>query len=79
MAFDGLERWGVDPCDAKRLLGIIEQRCLSDRTGATWQSDAVRALTDRWHTDRQEALRLMTLGYIERMQTNEPVHSWPAI
>jgi hypothetical protein len=79
MAFDGLERWGVDPGDAKRLLGIIEQRCLSCRTGATWQSEAVRTLTKGRHADRQEALRLMTLGYIERMQTNEPVHTWRGI
>jgi hypothetical protein len=79
IAFDGLERWGVEPGDAKRLLGIIEQRCLSCRTGATWQSEAVRTLTAGRHADRQEALRLMTLGYIERMQTNEPVHTWPGI
>ena len=76
MAFDGLESWGVDPGDAKRLLRIIEQRCLSARTGATWQAEAVRAITERRRADRQEALRLMTLGYSERMRTNEPVHSW---
>ncbi len=76
LAFDGLERWGVDADDAKRLLGIIEQRCLSGQTGATWQTEAVRALTERRHADRPEALRLMTLGYIDRMQTNEPVHTW---
>jgi hypothetical protein len=78
MAFDGLERWGVDPADAKRLLGIIEQRCLYGRTGATWQTEAVHALSSGGRrADRQEALRLMTLGYIERMHTNEPVHCWP--
>jgi len=66
----------VDPGDAKRLLRIIEQRCLSARTGATWQAEAVRAITERRRADRQEALRLMTLGYSERMRTNEPVHSW---
>ena len=76
LAFDGLEQWGVDGDDAKRLLGIIEQRCLSGRTGATWQTEAVHALTGCGE-DRQEALRLMTLGYIERMRTNEPVHAWP--
>jgi hypothetical protein len=79
LAFDGLELWGVDPADAKRLLGIIEQRCLYGRTGATWQTDAVRALSADGRTDRREALRLMTLGYIDRMHTNEPVHCWPDI
>jgi hypothetical protein len=77
LAADGLELWGVDPGDAKRLLSIIEQRCLCCRTGATWQTDAVRALTGRDGTGRQEALRQMTLGYIEQMRTNEPVHCWP--
>jgi hypothetical protein len=80
MAFEGLERWGVEPGDAKRLLGIIEQRCLCCRTGSTWQTEAVRTLSSgRRRLDRQEALRQMTLGYIERIQTNEPVHSWPDI
>jgi hypothetical protein len=80
MAVDGLERWGVDPADAKRLLGIIEQRCLYGRTGATWQTEAIRGLSSGGQrADRQEALRLMTLGYIERMRTNEPVHCWPAM
>jgi hypothetical protein len=78
LAFDGLEQWGVDGDDAKRLLGIIEGRCLSGRTGATWQAEAVHALTHRGE-DRQEALRLMTLGYIDRMRTNEPAHAWPAM
>jgi len=79
LAADGLELWGVDPGDAKRLLGIIEQRCLCGRTGATWQIDAVRALAARHGTGRAEALRLMTLAYIEQMRTNEPVHCWPEI
>ncbi len=77
LAWQGLELWGVDTKDADRLLGIIEQRCLTSRTGATWQAESVHAL-DR-HGDRQEALRIMMQGYIERMNTNEPVHSWPPI
>jgi hypothetical protein len=78
MASDGLERWGVEPADAKRLLDVIEQRCLCGRTGATWQTEAVRSLSAGQHrAGRPEALRRMTLGYIERMHTNEPVHCWP--
>ncbi|MFI7450604.1 glutamate--cysteine ligase [Nonomuraea sp. NPDC049714] len=72
MAHEGLARWGVDGAVADRLLGVIEGRCLSGRTGATWQVDKVRALGG----DRHEALRAMTLEYIERMHTNEPVHTW---
>jgi gamma-glutamyl:cysteine ligase YbdK (ATP-grasp superfamily) len=79
LAVEGLRRWGVTTADAERLLSVIEQRCLSGRTGATWQSESVRALADGGHADRHEALRLMTQGYIERMTTNQPVHRWPSV
>jgi gamma-glutamyl:cysteine ligase YbdK (ATP-grasp superfamily) len=76
MARVGLSRWGVDAACADRLLGIIEQRCLTGGTGASWQIAAVAGLADRGET-RQEALRQMTRRYIEHMHTNEPVHAWP--
>jgi len=79
MAWDGLREWGVDQADADRLLGIIEQRCLTGRNGATWQIESVRALSNGTGLDRGEALRRMTQGYIERMNTNDPVHTWPPI
>ena len=77
-ASEGLRRWGVDAKDADRMLGIIEQRCLTGRTGATWQVEAVRRL-ERGQADRREALRRMTQGYIERMASNLPSHSWPGL
>ncbi len=77
-AFEGLRQWGVDAKDADRMLGIIEQRCLTGRTGATWQVETVRTL-ERGHADRREALRLMTQAYIERMASNQPAHAWPAL
>ncbi|MEU4536337.1 glutamate-cysteine ligase family protein [Streptosporangium sp. NPDC023825] len=75
LAHEGLDLWGVDPGARDRLLGIVEQRCLTGTTGASWQIDAVNALGD---LDRHEALRRMTLRYIENMHTNEPVHTWPS-
>ncbi len=77
LAREGLSRWGVSAGHADRLLGIIEQRCLTGRTGAAWQTATVAALTERAGADRPEALRLMTQRYIELMHTNEPVHTWP--
>ncbi|MER7362061.1 glutamate--cysteine ligase [Nonomuraea wenchangensis] len=71
-AHEGLALWGVDRPVADRLLGIIEERCLSGVTGADWQIRRVRAEGG----DRHEALRAMTLDYIGRMHTNEPVHTW---
>jgi hypothetical protein len=77
-AWEGLRQWGVDSADADRMLGIIEQRCLTGRTGATWQTEAVHCL-ERSTADRRESLRRMTQGYIERMVTNQPVHTWPGL
>jgi hypothetical protein len=74
LAWEGLSQWGVDLADAERLLGIIEQRCLTGRTGATWQTQTVHDLSGA--TDRRTALQRMTQGYIERSAANEPVHCW---
>jgi len=77
-AWEGLRQWGVSSSDADRMLGIIEQRCLTGRSGATWQVDTVHGL-DRGQVDRRTALTRMTHAYIERMSTNQPVHDWPVL
>ena len=76
MAREGLSRWGVSQPAANRLLGIVEQRCLTGRNGATWQIAAAQRLEEAG-LSRQEALRQMTLRYIDHMHTNEPAHTWP--
>src|SRR5713101_6826457 len=77
LAREGLRRWGVDSRHAERYLGIIEQRCLAGRTGATWQAETVHALERGGRMSRNAALRQMTQRYIEHMHSNEPVHTWP--
>jgi gamma-glutamyl:cysteine ligase YbdK (ATP-grasp superfamily) len=77
LAREGLSRWEVGSEHADRLLGIIEQRCLTGQTGAAWQIATVAELT-RGGADRREALRQMTQRYIKHMHTNAPVHTWPA-
>jgi hypothetical protein len=77
MAYDGLDRWGVDPAVRDRLLGIIEARCLTERNGAAWQVATVERLEQEHSMDRPEALREMTRRYVEHMHSNEPVHTWP--
>jgi gamma-glutamyl:cysteine ligase YbdK (ATP-grasp superfamily) len=74
LAHDGLDQLGVAPAVRDRLLGIIERRCVTGRTGASWQIETVRGMAD---VDRREALRRMTLRYLANMHSNEPVHSWP--
>src|SRR4249919_722361 len=75
LAREGLGHWGVDSSCADRLLGIIEQRCLTGQNGAAWQIATVDRLSASG-LDRREALRQMTLRYIEHMHSNDPVHSW---
>jgi gamma-glutamyl:cysteine ligase YbdK (ATP-grasp superfamily) len=77
LARDGLLRWSVDSAVADRLLGIIEQRCLTGQTGAAWQIATAATLDEGSAADRQEVLRLVTKRYIGHMHTNAPVHTWP--
>jgi hypothetical protein len=75
-AHEGLDALGVDVGDRDRLLGIIEQRCVTGRNGAVWQSETVARL-EEWGMDRTTALREMVRRYVTHMHTNEPVHTWP--
>jgi len=77
LAYEGLERWGVDSGDAARLLGMIERRCVMLRNGASWQSAMFHHLYDDKRMDRGDALRQMTTRYREYMHSNAPVHEWP--
>ena len=73
LAHQGLDAWGVAPEERDRLLGIIEQRCLTGTTGAEW---FVRRMGQRDDLERFDALRATLLDYREGMHSNEPVHTW---
>ncbi|MDL9981270.1 glutamate--cysteine ligase [Microbacterium candidum] len=73
MAREGLAGWGVEASVADRLLGVIEGRCLTGVTGATWFTGRMHRRADM---DRYDALRATLLEYREAMHTNEPVHTW---
>lgn len=78
LAYQGLERWGMDSAIRDRLLGVIEQRCITHINGAEWQVNTVRRLEEQNRSlDRGDALRDMLGHYVEYMHANEPVHSWP--
>jgi hypothetical protein len=76
LAHAGLDRWGVSPGERDRLLGIIEQRCLTHRNGAAWQVQTLHGLEEDG-MDRQEALHEMLRRYLPQMHENIPVHEWP--
>ena len=76
-AREGLSRWGIDQAESDRLLGVIEQRCLTGRNGATWQTQTFHRLFDAGEMDRFDALREVVRRYAEHMHGNQPVHEWP--
>jgi gamma-glutamyl:cysteine ligase YbdK (ATP-grasp superfamily) len=75
MAYEGLDRWGIDAADRDRLCEIIERRCVEGRNGASWQAATFHRLYEK--LDREDALREMTVRYRDHMHSNEPVHTWP--
>jgi hypothetical protein len=72
-AREGLLDWGVEPAEADRLLGVIEQRATRRVNGAEW---LVRRVRERSRDGRRAALRATLLDYRDRMHTGEPVHTW---
>jgi hypothetical protein len=76
MAHEGLRELGMSDAAADRYLGVIEQRCLRRRTGASWQRDTVAQLEARG-ASRENAVLGMFRRYVDLMHTGEPVHSWP--
>jgi hypothetical protein len=75
LAAEGLDAYGVESAVRDRYLGIIEQRCLTGRNGATWQRAAVAA-REAAGDSRSQALHGMLDEYLERMHTGTPVHTW---
>jgi len=76
MAHDGLRSCGVSEVVREHYLGVIEQRCLTRQTGATWQRDQVAQLEQRG-ASRETALTRMARRYAELAETTAPVHTWP--
>ena len=67
-AAEGLRRLGVHEAEIEHWLGVVAGRVESRRTGAWWQREWVQ----RHGTDMQA----LTEAYLERQQSDEPVHTW---
>jgi gamma-glutamyl:cysteine ligase YbdK (ATP-grasp superfamily) len=76
-AYEGLDASGMEPGERDRLLKIIEERCLTGRNGATWQTQMFHRLFDSGAMDRFDALREVVRLYSSHMHENVPVHEWP--
>ncbi len=70
----GLQKANVDELDIDELLGIIEERVKTGRTGSQWILDAYDKLGKQGSKD--EALIALTAGMSRRQQEGSPVHTW---
>ncbi len=70
----GLVAAGVEPDEARTLLGIVRERVERRQTGTLWMD---RALERAHPRDRDDALREVTARYLELSSTGAPVHTWP--
>jgi hypothetical protein len=76
LAQEGLRRWDVDATAIERYLGIIEQRALAGRNGATWQIATYHRLLDEEDLDRPDATRELVRRYQALSRKGDPVHTW---
>ncbi|CAN5328716.1 glutamate-cysteine ligase family protein [soil metagenome] len=77
LARRGLEECEIDAGDVDRLLGIVSERVVARRNGASWQIAAHRHLLDVEGAHADEALHELVRRYQRHSQDGEPVHTWP--
>jgi CBS domain-containing protein/gamma-glutamyl:cysteine ligase YbdK (ATP-grasp superfamily) len=74
LAEKGLARAGVDDADAKKYLGIIDERVRSQRTGSSWMLRSLHGMKSRG--SQGERLNAVVAATIERQKTGRPVVEW---
>lgn len=77
MAEEGLRRMKVDNTDIHHYLGIIEQRAMTEKTGAQWQKNNYRKLKDKYKPG--VATRLLVQFSLAQQKENNPIHEWDDI
>lgn len=68
LAAEGLARLGIEAGHIDHFLGIIGERTASGQNGATWQR--------RWVARHGFDVRALTENYMQRQNTEIPVHEW---
>jgi len=74
LAEQGLGRAGVDEAEAKKYLGVIEQRVRSLRSGSRWVLQSFAGMKSRGSTG--ERLAAITAATIARQNSGLPVSEW---
>ena len=76
IADEGLAAFGLSAKARDRYLSVIEGRCVTRQTGASWQRAQV-VRHENAGLSRPEALAAMLRQYVENMREGSPVHTWP--
>jgi hypothetical protein len=70
----GLRSAGVDESDVERLIGIIDERVRTGRTGAQWMLDSLDTMDKRAKPNVR--MRTLTAAMKANQEAGEPVHTW---
>jgi CBS domain-containing protein len=74
LARAGLESRSLAKPDIDRYLGVLEERVRRGRTGASWVLGSLAKMPV--HSKRDERMRALADGMIERQQSSGPGHDW---
>lgn len=74
LAEKGLARAGVDDADAKRYLGVVDQRVRSLRTGSQWVLRSLASMKTRGSPG--ERVAAIVAATVARQRTGRPVCEW---
>lgn len=75
LARRGLASAGIDTGDSDRLLGIIEERVASGKSGAQWMLDSLAGMDPR--AKKNVRMRSLTAAMKKNQDHGQPMHKWP--
>lgn len=73
-AEQGLRDAGIDRADIEKYLGILTERVMAEKTGASWMIDSLAAMDKR----AKPNVRMRTLAAAMKIyqEENQPLHTW---
>lgn len=74
LAEKGLSRAGVDDADAKKYLGVVEERVRTLRTGSNWMLRSLSSMKSRG--SQGERLNAVVAATLARQKSGRPVVEW---
>lgn len=70
----GLQMVGINSGDIERYLGVLEERVVQGKTGASWMLDSLCAMDKR--AKKNVRMRSLTAAMLANQESGEPMHKW---